>query len=87
MEDKATVTNTKGEVFYKSIGTVKKFNEETGYGFIFSIDEPDQDIYVHATQVITSTDGVNTLKPGDNVEFLYKNFKDQGLRAYQVKVL
>lgn len=79
------VKNNKGEVFYKAKGTVKSFNKEAGYGFIFTIDEPDKDIYVHATQVIT--DGEQTLNPGDRVEFLYKAFADRGLRAYEVRLV
>lgn len=80
-----TLKNTRGDVFYKSRGTVKSFNKETGYGFIFTIDEPDKDIYVHATSIIT--DGERTLDVGDRVEFIYKDFGDKGFRAYEVKVI
>lgn len=83
MRNTTEIKNTKGDIFYKTTGTVKNFNNETGYGFIFSIDEPDNDIYVHATQIITVDEKV--LTPGDKVEFIYKSFGDKGLRAYEVK--
>lgn len=79
------IKNNKGEVFYKTTGVVKKYNNETGYGFIFSLDEPDNDIYVHATNVFLP-EGTE-LVIGDKVEFLYKPFGDKGLRAYEVRLL
>jgi len=66
-------------------GIVKSFNEQKGYGFISCEDNLDLDIYVHYTQIIMS--GKKTLAVGDNVEFLYKQFEESGLRAYQVKKL
>lgn len=81
---KNEIKNIKGETFYKTNGIVKSFNKETGYGFIFTIDEPDSDIYVHATQIIT--DGKRELSVGDEVEFIYKKH-DNGFRAYEVKKL
>lgn len=76
------LTNDKGDIFYQASGVVKSYNEETGYGFIFSINEPDYDIYVHFSNIIM--EGKKSLKVGDNVEFLYRETKN-GLRAYQVK--
>lgn len=76
------IKNIRGETFIKTQGTVKSFNKETGYGFIFTIDEPDADIYVHATQIIT--DGKRELDVGDEVEFIYKQHEN-GFRAYEVK--
>lgn len=76
------ITNIKGDTFIKTRGTVKSFNKETGYGFIFTIDEPDADIYVHATQIITADERV--LEVGDEVEFIYKQHAN-GFRAYEVK--
>lgn len=76
------ITNIKGEVFIKTKGIVKSFNKETGYGFIFTIDEPDEDIYVHATQIIT--DDKKELNVGDEVEFIYKKHEN-GFRAYEVR--
>ena len=64
-------------------GIVKSFNAQKGYGFISCEDNLDADIYVHYTQIIMS--GQKTLEVGDEVEFLYKDFEDKGLRAYQVK--
>ena len=77
------IQNNKGQVFIKSTGVVKSYSKEHGYGFIFSIDEPDRDIYVHFTSIIM--EGKKELNVGDNVDFLYKDFGDKGLRAYQVK--
>ena len=81
------ITNTDGKIFYKAKGTVKNFNEETGYGFIFTIDQPDKDIYVHISQlqVLTNDEKDKVLKAGDEVEFLYTDYQDKGFRAYQVK--
>jgi len=66
-------------------GIVKSFNSQKGYGFISTIDALDNDVYVHYTAIIMS--GKKTLEVGDEVEFLYKNFQDKGLRAYQVRKL
>lgn len=77
-----TIENNKGEVFYQSEGVIKSFNDETGYGFIFTIDEPDKDIYFHFSQILL--DNKKDLAIGDKVEFLYKNH-EKGFRAYQIK--
>lgn len=66
-------------------GIVKSFNPIKGYGFISCEDNLDLDIYVHYTQILM--EGKRTLEVGDKVEFLYKDFEDKGLRAYQVKKL
>jgi cold shock protein len=71
------------ETINKASGIVKSFNPIKGYGFISCEEDLDKDIYVHFTQIIM--DGKRTLNIGDKVEFLYKNFEDKGLRAYQVK--
>lgn len=71
------------DVIKQSRGIVKSFNPIKGYGFISCEDNLDQDIYVHFTQIIM--EGKKTLLVGDKVEFLYKEFEDKGLRAYQVK--
>lgn len=80
---KKELVNSKGEVFIQATGVVKSFSEETGYGFLFSIEEPTKDIYFHFTQIIT--EGKEELKPGDNVEFIYTELPDRGLRAYSVR--
>lgn len=77
------ITNEKGDIFYQAEGIVKSYNEETGYGFIFSIQEPDQDIYLHFSNIIM--EGKKTVKVGDKVEFLYRSLDGKGLRAYQVR--
>lgn len=64
-------------------GIVKSFNPLKGYGFISCEDDLDRDIYVHYTQIIMQ--GKKVLEVGDEVEFLYKEFEDQGLRAYRVR--
>jgi cold shock CspA family protein len=64
-------------------GIVKSFNPIKGYGFISCTDDLDADIYVHYTQIIM--EGKRELAVGDEVEFVYKDFEDKGLRAYQVK--
>lgn len=77
------IVNKKGEVFYETEGTVKSYNTETGYGFIFSIDE-DEDIYFHFTQLLNDT---KTIKVGAKVGFIYRNVEGKGLRAFLVKEL
>lgn len=77
------LVNSKGEVFIQATGTVKSFNKETGYGFLFSIEEPTKDIYFHFTQIITAEERI--LNPGDEVEFIYKEIEGKGLRAFSVK--
>jgi CspA family cold shock protein len=71
------------KVIKEAQGIVKSFNPLKGYGFISCLDNLDADIYVHYTQVIM--DGKRELQVGDKVEFVYKDFEDKGLRAYQVK--
>lgn len=71
------------EVIKQARGIVKSFNPAKGYGFISCESDLDKDIYVHFTQIIM--EGKRSLNVGDTVEFLYKDFEDKGLRAYQVK--
>lgn len=71
------------KVIKEGVGIVKSFNPVKGYGFISCTDDLDRDVYVHYTQIIM--EGKRTLEVGDNVEFVYKDFEDKGLRAYQVK--
>jgi CspA family cold shock protein len=75
--------NSKGEVFYQASGIVKSYNEQTGYGFIFSIEEPDRDIYFHYSQLLV--EGKKVVAVGDTVEFLYKEHEGKGLRAFSIK--
>lgn len=77
------LVNSKGEIFYQATGTVKSYNELTGYGFIFSIEEPDRDIYFHYSQLLV--EGKKVVAVGDSVEFLYKEQENKGLRAFSIK--
>ena len=77
------ITNERGDTFYQAEGIVKSYNEETGYGFIFSIQEPDHDIYLHFSNIIM--EGKKSVKVGDRVEFLYRELEGKGFRAYQVR--
>lgn len=49
-----------------SVGTVKWFNTEKGYGFI-QPDNGDKDVFVHISAVERS--GLGTLKEGQKVGF------------------
>ncbi|MCZ6473323.1 MAG: cold shock domain-containing protein [SAR324 cluster bacterium] len=62
-------------------GTVKKFLDGKGFGFI-TPDEGDADIFVHQTEVIM--EGFRTLAEGDRVEFTVEE-GPKGLSAKQVK--
>lgn len=79
------IKNRKEEIFYQTSGVVKSYNRETGYGFLFTVDEPDTDIYFHFTSIMM--EGKKELNVGDKVEFLYKNYGDKGLRAYTVTLV
>ena len=46
-------------------GTVKRFNNQKGYGFI--CDEEGNDVFVHYTGL--NMEGFKTLDEGQNVEF------------------
>lgn len=71
------------EVVKQARGKVKSFNPVKGYGFISCEQDLDRDIYFHFTQILM--DGKRVLNVGDEVEFLYKEFEDKGLRAYQIQ--
>ena len=62
-------------------GTVKRWIDGRGYGFI-EPDEGGDDIFVHNTDL----DGINMLKPGQKVEFGVEN-TPKGPRAKTVKVI
>ena len=48
-----------------TIGTVKWFSEEKGYGFLSQ--DGGEDVFVHYSEI--QGDGFRTLKEGDKVEF------------------
>jgi CspA family cold shock protein len=49
-----------------TVGTVKFFNSEKGYGFI-KPDQGGQDVFVHVSAVMSS--GLGTLNEGQRVSF------------------
>ena len=49
----------------KTVGTVKWFNDEKGYGFIAQDDE--RDVFVHFRNIVG--EGRKTLREGQQVEF------------------
>lgn len=63
-------------------GTVKRFSDEKGYGFI-ARDDGD-DVFVHFTAI--EGDGFRTLAPGEQVEFEIVE-GPKGLQAASVKKL
>lgn len=62
-------------------GTVKKFIDDRGYGFIVP-DEGDDDVFFHESEIIM--EGVRTLEEGQRVEFEVEEGA-KGLSAKQVK--
>lgn len=61
-------------------GTVDKWFDDKGYGFIKRESEPD--IFVHFSSIIV--EGRKSLNPGDNVEFdveAGRNGKPQAVRV------
>jgi len=64
----------------RSIGKVKWFNENKGYGFILR-EEGGQDIFVHYSEI--RQEGYRTLSEGESVEFELAD-SDKGPQAKQV---
>lgn len=62
-------------------GTVKKFNNTKGFGFIIP-EDGGNDVFVHFTQIVG--DGYKTLKEGDQVKFDIKD-TDRGPQAQNVE--
>ena len=65
------------------IGTVKKFTDEKGYGFIVS-DEIQGDAFVHFSEI--QMEGHKTLVKGQSVDFEVEQ-TPKGLKATLVKPL
>ncbi|EOI56499.1 cold-shock protein [Enterococcus gilvus] len=61
-------------------GTVKWFDEKKGYGFITY--EENQEVFVHFTAI--EDEGIKTLEPGDEVEFVIVEGA-RGMQAAHVK--
>jgi len=49
-----------------SLGTVKWFNEQKGFGFIIP-DDGNQDLFIHHSNI--EMDGFRTLQEGQKVEY------------------
>ncbi len=62
-------------------GTVKKFLDDRGFGFIVP-DEGDDEVFFHQSEIIM--EGFRTLAEGQRVEFEVENGA-KGLSAKQVK--
>jgi len=63
----------------KTLGTVKFFNSEKGFGFI-KHDDSNKETFVHVSGL------VNDVKEGDKVEFDLQEGK-KGLNAVNVKLI
>ena len=64
-------------------GTVKKFLDGKGFGFI-TPDEGEDDVFFHQTEIIM--EGFRTLEEGQRVEFEVED-GPKGLSAKQVKLI
>ncbi len=64
-------------------GTVKKFMENKGFGFIMP-DEGDNDVFFHQSEIVM--EGFRTLEEGQRVEFNVEE-GPKGLSAKQVKLI
>lgn len=65
------------------IGTVKRFYDEKGFGFITQ-EGVETDIFVHHTSI--QMEGFRTLKPGQSVRFQTKQ-GSKGITAVDVEVI
>lgn len=63
----------------KTLGTVKFFNSEKGFGFI-KHDDSNKETFVHVSGLI------NDIKEGDRVEFDLQEGK-KGMNAVNVKLI
>lgn len=66
----------------RTLGTVKWFNGDKGYGFVTQENGPD--LFVHYSEIQSS--GYRSLNEGDKVEFEITEGK-KGKQASAVKVL
>ena len=62
-------------------GTVKKFLDGKGFGFIVP-DEGDDEVFFHQSEIIM--EGFRTMEEGQRVEFEVEE-SEKGLKAKQVK--
>lgn len=63
-----------------TVGTVKWFNDQKGYGFVRQ-EGVSEDIFVHHTAI--KMEGFRTLEPGEVVEFDIKQ-DEKGFKAVNV---
>ena len=63
-------------------GTVKWFNNSTGFGFIINAEQSD--VFVHYRDI--QGDGYRTLAEGQRVEYMEVQ-SDKGLAAKEVQVI
>jgi CspA family cold shock protein len=64
-------------------GTVRRFNEEKGYGFVVA-DGSDEELFVHYTDV--SGEGYRSLRQGERIAFeVGGQHKKRGLQAKNVR--
>jgi CspA family cold shock protein len=63
-------------------GTVKWFNSERGYGFLFKDGDNETEYFVHYSYI--EMEGYKTLKAGQAVEFDMVE-TEKGIQAHNVK--
>jgi len=63
-------------------GTVKWFNAERGYGFLFKDGDNETEYFVHYSYI--EMEGYKTLKAGQAIEFDIVE-TDKGIQAHNVK--
>lgn len=68
-----------------SIGKVKWFLDDKGYGFIENLDG-GEDVFVHYSILPPSTNGYRTLRKDQYVEFDYEA-TEKGLAARRVAII
>ncbi|KAK4433680.1 Cold shock domain-containing protein 3 [Sesamum alatum] len=68
----------------RSIGTVKWFSGQKGFGFV-APDEGGDDLFVHQTEI--QTEGFRTLREGQRVEFKIDSREDGRSKAVDVVIL
>ena len=66
-------------------GTVKKFNDEKGFGFI-TLPGEEKDVFVHYTAITAQEGGRRTLFEGQKVKFTIKDTQ-KGPQAENLTIL
>jgi len=65
-----------------SVGIVKWFNNQKGYGFICPDDYKTKEVFAHFSAI--AMEGYKTLKSGQKVNFVLSN-GPKGLHALEIK--